>query len=333
MVETEKKDLNAPLVSIIIPVYNVAMYLRQCLDSVIAQTYNNWEIILVDDGSEDASGEICDEYSQKNQKISSYHITNGGQGAARNYALQYAAGEYIAFMDSDDVITADYLQILVHGILQNKADISCCSFIKFAGNRIPNKDIAQEIEYKVYNSEKALENLCYQREMSNSPCCKLIKKEIVNKFPFPVGTGYEDLAVVYRWLDTAERIVYCPVNSYYYRQLSTGTMRSKFSRKKLDRLFIADEMRSFISGKYPQLREASDARFFLSNIQTLMWLPMKKQYREYYMIISKNIKSVRKSVINNSEVRFSRKVMALSSYLGISGLRMLGEIYRRIYSS
>ena len=119
---------------------------------------------------------------------------------------------------------------------------------------------------------------------------------------------------------------------YYYRQVKGGTMRSSFSTKKLDRIIIAEKMYKDIVLNYPQLKTSADARYFLSNIQTLMWLPFKKEYIKYYKTIENNIKKVRHSVIRNHNVDKSKRFMALCSYLGILPLRILGEVYRRLFA-
>ncbi len=124
------------LISIIIPVYNVERYLRECIDSIIAQTYKNLEIILVDDGSSDKSGEICDEYSKKDSRIKVIHKKNGGLSDARNVALDIAKGDYIGFIDSDDYIEKDMFQILYNLAEEYNAEISSISFYKMLENKV-----------------------------------------------------------------------------------------------------------------------------------------------------------------------------------------------------
>src|SRR5690606_12518940 len=125
-------DSRIPLVSIIIPVYNVELYLRECLDSVCRQTFRNLEIILINDGSPDHSGEICEEYSSQDERIKVIHKKNGGLSDARNAGLNIATGDYIAFIDSDDVIDQDFIQILLEVLLNSGASISMCDYITFS---------------------------------------------------------------------------------------------------------------------------------------------------------------------------------------------------------
>lgn len=320
------KKQTQELVSVIIPVYNVDEVLADCIDSVLNQSYSSIEVILIDDGSTDSSGKICNYYAKQDGRISVIHKENGGQATARNLGLKRSKGKYIAFVDSDDIVDFKYIEILYRTLIDTKADIACCDMVKFR-NRLPKVDSGHAL-ISEYSNIEAIESLCYQGKMSNSPWMKLIKREIVLNNPFPINKGYEDFAVVYKWLAEAKRIAHISCRLYYYRQLSSSTMHLTYSFRKLDRIKIAEEMRQYILLYYPELKTAVEARVFLANIQTLMWLPVKKKYEPHYQQINKNIRQVRTSVIKNPKVKKQYRAMALISYGGIGVLRVLGEIYR-----
>lgn len=314
------------LISVIIPVYNVEKVLVNCINSVLNQSYSCIEIILVDDGSTDSSGEICNYYAQKDCRVIVIHEKNGGQAAARNLGVKRSKGKYIAFIDSDDIVNFRYVEILYRTLIDTKADIACCDMIKFR-NKLPKVD-SGNVLISEYSNKEAIESLCYQEKMTNSPSMKLIKREIVLNNPFPINKGYEDFAVVYKWFAESKHIVHISYRLYYYRQLSNSTMHLPYSSKKLDRIKIAEEMRKYIMLNYPELQIAVESRVFLANIQTLMWLPVKKKYGLHYQQISSNIRQVRRSVIKNSKVKKQYRAMAIISYGGIRFLRLLGGMYR-----
>lgn len=319
------------LISIIIPVYNTEKYITDCLDSILQQTYKDLEIIIVDDGSTDCSFSLCKDYAEKDVRIVLMQKENGGQGEARNYALRYCKGTFVAFIDSDDVIAPDYIERLYQAIHQYQADIACCGGVKFK-SCLP-KDIGRYTSnIRVYSNAEAIENFCLQGEINASPWGKLVPAEIVCACPFPVGTGYEDFATVYKWYDKAKKIVYLDINTYFYRQLDSSTMHTKFNAKKLDRMKVADEMSEFVNKNYPELNAAMETRVFLANIQTLMWLPMTKEYAAVYDEINRNIKRTRGTVIRNKKAKKVHKIMAGMSHLGIYVLRVLGGIYRHLFS-
>ena len=323
-------DSNKPLISVIIPVYNVQEYLQQCLCSILNQTYRNIEIILIDDGSKDSSASICDEFTKKDERITVFHEENQGQGAARNYGVMRSHGKYIAFIDSDDYVSEEYIERLYNLLKEKNVEIACCDGYKFENKVSINNHIQNYV--KVYETQEALENLLYQGNLTNSPWCKLIKADIVRSFPFPTGVGYEDMAVVYKWFSNAESIAYTDSKLYFYRQVANSTMHLKFYNKKIDRIYHAEQMKELIDAKYPQLFKPMCARFFLANIQTLMWLLFEKEYRYLYHIIDTNIKNVRRVVIHDKKAKKSHRIMALVSYLGIYPLRLLGGFYRLLIS-
>ena len=179
-------------ISIVIPIYNVEKYLPQCLDSVINQTHQNLEIILVNDGSTDSCGEIGEEYAAKDPRIKVIHKENGGLSDARNAGIKVATGEYIAFIDSDDFVAVDFCEKLLETLLENTADVAECDFLAFENDRDLEKfstDTKEKIE--VFETEAALE-LLMKEYFKQTVWNKLYRREVLGDFEFPVGKINED---------------------------------------------------------------------------------------------------------------------------------------------
>lgn len=320
------------LVSIIIPVYNVCQYLECCLQSVLKQTYHNIEIILVDDGSTDGSGDLCDEYARKDTRIITIHQDNQGQAAARNKAFSVSKGAFIVYIDSDDYVSKNYVELLVKFVIEKDADIVQCEMRKFR-SEAQIKDVARtgEINIEVYTASTALEEFCYQRKFYAGPCCKIIRREILDDIPFPEDMGYEDMAIMFRLLGKAKKIILLPRIMYYYRQHNKSTMHNRFSDKKIDRIRIAEQLKEYIETYYPENIQAMKSRYLLAQLQLIMELPFDKKYDELRKCVKDNIHITRKDVIQDKKAKKSLRAMACASYGGIYLLMFLGRVYRVIF--
>lgn len=213
-------------ISVIVPVYNVRSYLRQCIDSIISQSYYNLEIILIDDGSTDGSGEICDQYIEDN-RVTVIHQKNGGQSAAKNRGLEMASGEFIGFVDSDDWIETDFFELLVKRQEAVESDITVIGFqFVYEGTDEVKKVKIPEI---TYNYEDAMIAL-WQENIGHYMCNKLFKKELFEKICFPSGEIYEDVRIAYKLFYNA-KIVSC-INEckYNYRMRKGATTSSGNNR-------------------------------------------------------------------------------------------------------
>lgn len=211
--------MNNPLVSIIVPVYNVEKYLKKCIQSIINQTYKNLEIILVDDGSSDNSGKICDEFAQKDNRIKVIHKTNGGLSDARNAGLDVMSGEWVSFIDSDDFVSPYYIENLYYLAFLNGSDIAINSYKRF-------KDKSEDFIFKkitdedilVYDSRQAIENMLYVKNFTVSAACKIFKKKLFFETRFPKGKIYEDLYTIPLVISKTDKVVFCDIKDYFYLQ-------------------------------------------------------------------------------------------------------------------
>ena len=255
-------------ISVIVPVYNSEKYLKRCVDSILQQSYQNYEIILVNDGSVDKSGIICEEYKNKDARIRVIHQKNKGQAAARNIGIQIAKGEWIHFVDSDDCIHSQMLEKLLIAVERHNANLSMCGAIE-------QKEIYDEFflptsekeNYK-FNivDEKYLQQLITQDDKNYwTVWAKLVKKEIVKKYPFEEGKIYEDNAVVCKWLVEAKKVVSLEKQLYFYFINELGTSKCGFSEKQLDRLWALEEQIKFYGGiKYHNMQRLILSRYMLA---------------------------------------------------------------------
>lgn len=227
------------LISIIIPVYNVENYLKECINSVLEQKFKDYEIILVNDGSRDNGGKICDEYSKKYSFISTIHKENGGLSEARNFGLRIAKGEYILFIDSDDYIAKESLSVIAEKILLNKKiDLIFLDAIKFYpdGKIIPMNDGYKEKEINGKSKDEVMKYLAKLSKFPGSACTKLISNRLIqeNKLYFKKGILSEDIDWTIRLLKVAENFLYIEMPYYYYRQNREGSITNTISLKKLE---------------------------------------------------------------------------------------------------
>lgn len=202
------------LISVIIPVYKVEKYVEKCIQSVINQTYENLQIILVDDGSPDNCGKICDEYAKKDHRIEVIHKSNGGLSDARNKGLEIAKGEYIGFVDSDDYIEADMYEVLYNLLKQYNADVSICNFYTVSQGKISIKNADNGINE--YNRIEILKEILLDKNIQSYAWNKLYKKELFDEIKYPIGKKYEDIGTTFFLLEKCNKVVVTGKSEYYY---------------------------------------------------------------------------------------------------------------------
>lgn len=238
-------------VSVIIPVYKVEPYLRECLDSVLGQTHRALEIIVVDDGSPDGCGAICDEYAEKDARVRVIHQKNGGLSAARNTGIRAATGEYLAFVDSDDWIEPDMYACLTEGIRSSGADIAVCGHYECQGDARIGRGPERRA---VCGTEEALRLLLAGAEVDNSAWNKLYRRALFDGIAFPEGRVYEDLAVMGRLFARAKRVSLLPERQYCYRIRPGSILGDTSLRSQMDRARAAKDCSDALSGDWPQLQ-------------------------------------------------------------------------------
>lgn len=228
-------------ISIIVPVFNVEKYLSRCIDSLLAQTYSNIEILLIDDGSTDNSSDICDEYADKYVNVCVYHKINGGLSDARNYGIQRATGEYINFVDSDDWIDDDYITNLYEAMNKTGSQLAVSRLKKTSSKKKPVK----KKKYRIYESRSGLSKIFYQKKYDTSASGKLfrISDFVDNNIFFPKGLLYEDLATIYKVFLKIEKVVFVNSEDYHYFDERKGSIiNTEFNDKNLDITDISDQI-------------------------------------------------------------------------------------------
>jgi len=239
------------LLSVIIPVYNVELYLRKCLDSIIGQTYNNMEIIIVDDGSNDASGSICEEYKSKDERIKVLHKDNGGQGSARNRALDICKGNYISFIDSDDYINRNMFEEMIQEIKNNGCDIAICGMSYDNGIKITNDENTRLKKY--FTKYELMKAYLSGTEIKTVLCNKIYKSELFIGIRFPEIRAREDVYVMHEILGNCNNAIY--IGECFYTQLirANSTEQTSFKKDKLILLDIDEKLNEYVRIKFNPL--------------------------------------------------------------------------------
>lgn len=236
-------------ISVIVPVYKVEEYLDRCINSILNQTFKDFELILVDDGSPDKCGLICDKYAQKDSRIKVIHKENEGLSAARNTGIEIAKGEYIAFVDSDDYIDKRMYEELYNASINNKSDIVICDYQKiYSNNEINNYKLVKKYQIENLSKIQALSRL-YDVDSSAYIVAwnKLYKRSLFDQLRYPNGRLYEDEFITYKLLYYSNNITYLPLRLYYYMQREDSiTSMKKNSEDRLDVIFAFKERLEFI---------------------------------------------------------------------------------------
>lgn len=243
-----------PLISVIVPVYKVEAYLDKCISSIVGQTYKNLEIILVDDGSPDRSGEICDSWAAKDDRIRVIHQENAGGGAARNTALDVAKGDLIAFVDSDDYLAPDMFEHL-YGLLARGVDIAECGHLDvFDDNASFGCDDADVRTYKVQDAmAEHIGDRIFRQLLWN----KLYRREVIGNIRFPIGKKIDDEFYTYQVLGNAKALIRSDKICYAYRQHETSIMHSMGARKHLQAVEAKVQRHAYVERHFPELAALS----------------------------------------------------------------------------
>ncbi len=210
-------------ISVIVPVYNTADYLDKCIASIAGQRYRNLEILLVDDGSQDNSGAICDEWARRDARIVVIHRQNGGQAAARNMALDRATGELFGFVDSDDIIDSDMFEVLEREITRCNADIAICDMRESAKIAAVEPSPSERYETRIMDNYTAMRELVRDENVTSHLCNKLFKAYLFMNIRFPAGKVYEDIAVMHEVFHSANTVVYVKKALYNYLERGDST--------------------------------------------------------------------------------------------------------------
>lgn len=294
-------------VSVIVPVYKVEKYLDKCVQSLVAQTYSNIEIILVDDGSPDSCPQRCDELAEKFSNVVSLHKENGGLSSARNYGVAHAAFDHIAFVDSDDYVENTYIEDMVNLKEKYNADFVITRTCRENEDGSGKKHIS--FEPFVTNKEKALYYVYTGTFVGWAAYGKLYPKNVLLKYPFPDGY-YEDSACMYNIINEMSTIAIGNYgDNYHYVQHEGSILISPLNKKHFRIFEICKEFSAFIDKEYPSRKELKafmykNAVIQLLNLQKMPWSSYKKIFMKYRRVFRKNLKLV----LKNKEISRSNKI-------------------------
>ncbi len=252
------------LISVIVPVYKVEPYLRKCLNSIVNQTYRELQIILIDDGSPDNCGKICDEYAVKDDRIVVVHKENGGLSSARNAGLEIAEGKYIGFVDSDDWIELDMYEYLFDRAEKTGAEIAVCAFMVESKRKTSKFGYSEE---QFFDSRKAIEELLKDKHMTSHAWNKLYIRKLFDGVRYPVGRVYEDIATTYKLYEKAKYVSVGMEIKYHYRQNSEGITLSKSVINQKDRWRALIDRYEDMVTRYPEYEEILSVSLMLAAVE------------------------------------------------------------------
>lgn len=315
------------MISIIVPVYNVEKYLNQCVQSILGQTYQDFELLLVDDGSSDNSGQMCDDYAERDSRVKVIHKENGGLSDARNKGTELARGEYITYVDSDDYVREDYLETLRSLMDRSNADIAVTGIEKFYdGDALTSEP--RDGERRVMSGIEALFNVLYQKDMDTSACAMLLKTDIAYKNPFPVRKYHEDDFTTYKYYLSAKRVAVSNQKQYYYRQRKGSIMHS-FGQASLDELDAGDHIVEYCEQSCVKLINAAKSKQFSNYCQVLLSIPPSEIDVQTYLRILNLLKENRKSILLDKNARKKNRFAAFILYFGPSTLRTINLLLKK----
>ena len=305
-----------PTISVIIPAYSVEKYLDKCMNSVLNQSFTDFEVLLIDDGAKDSTVQLCDKYAEKDTRVKTYHKKNGGLSDARNYGLERISGKYVTFIDSDDYIDDNYLKYMYDLILKENAQICMVQGQLLLENEEPHK-FPINVE-KCVSTEEAIRMMLLRKEATHTSWGKLYDVSLWENIRFPKGQNYEDYATTYHVFSKATRVVYSDAKLYYYIQRLGSIMHDACSIKTLSVLDVADNVSEYLLTKWP---ESSDeildlqAHTYLKNLQQIL-NSGNKAFLEYQNRIILFIKDNRHKLLTSNRVPLNDKVKIVSLMLG-----------------
>ena len=319
------------LISVIVPVYNVAPYLDQCLESIVNQSYTHLEILVVDDGSTDGSGPMCDQWAKRDQRVRVIHQANGGLSAARNAALDVMQGEMVTMVDSDDVLHPSAIQVMQEAMLKNQAQIVVGRYTPFAEDAQPTwpeqKGEPEALRFTQYHS---LLKMFSQQGLTHSAWGRLYDASLFEDIRYPVGKNYEDLAIIYPLMLKCGRLVKIDYVVYGYRQRQTSILGA-FSPSRAVVLDILEELEHRVMREDERYVPAVRSRLLSAYFNILLLSNQDKahDHRQLQDRCWQGIKRLRRDCLRDSNVRLKNKKGILASYLGRNFLtNIVGRNYQ-----
>lgn len=315
-------ELEKGLLSVIIPVYNVAPYLAKCLDSVLSQTYMNLEIIIIDDGSTDGSGQICDVYQAENKQILTFHVEHGGTSRARNLGMYHARGEYIGFVDGDDYIDLDMYEDMLFEMEDDSVDIVTCGrYVSYPVETHMRERLGYSAAKRIrINNEKAIEELLKCIRFSFSVCDKVFRRKLFDHVVFPEGRTCEDVPVTYMLFKKCRNVVHCGKPKYHNYHRENSTSRHDFYYRRVDQALFAGDICKDIRTVYPRLAKQAEAMYVEHIVCTIQCIRGCKHRHKYKQIERRLVSALRHMsiwILSNPNITQEKKWEYMSEIINV----------------
>lgn len=317
------------MISIIVPIYNVEKYLKKCIESVLNQTYKNFELVLVDDGSFDNSGIICDEYGDI-ENIVVVHKVNGGLADARNKGIEVSRGDYITFLDSDDYIRSDYLETLYNILCKTSADIVISNFINvYEDEPIIEKSI-KKIEYKCISKSECYRRMLLQDGIDVSSTAKLYSKRIFDSIRFKKGQLYEDINIISDVIEKTQNIAITNYAGYFYLQRLGSIMYSDFKSERLVLLDATNRLIELMKEQYPENIDAARYRDIYCTFHLLGRSIVNNNFKQISTIFRNKIIKNKSFIFSSSLFDNKEKIATLFLWFGLPVYKFFWKIYKKL---
>ena len=316
--------METALISVIVPVYNVAQYLEKSIASIQQQTYQNLEIILVDDGATDESGRLCEQIAEQDERVLVYHKENEGLSQARNDGLKQAHGDYVIFIDSDDYLHPEMIASLYQQLVKEDADVSSCGVMNvYANSESPQTE--NQDDYFICDTETFLREYLIGEKIPGTICNKLIKKEIAAQLTFPKGLIYEDAYYHFDLIKVAKKYVVNTKPYYYYFHRGDSITTKPYAKKDLAYIDIYQKFYTEVVKEYPNLTEVAFFRLAYAHFFILDKMLLDDNFKEFkdYPRIYGYLKKHAFAIFKNTIFRKGRRISALALFVNVRLYRIL----------
>ncbi len=310
-------------VSVIVPVYNVEKYIHKCVDSILNQTMRELEVVLVDDGAQDNSGKICDEYAEKDQRVRVIHKENGGQSDARNVGCKEAVGDYILFIDSDDYVEHTMIERLYNMAKEHQVDMSVCGVYNvYSSGTKAQCDVIEEFQC---DNVEAFGHVMVGRKIPGTMCNKLIKREIAQQLRFPVGKLYEDAFYTTQLMQVVKTVYVTTEPMYYYFHRAGSSTTTPFRKRDMDVVEAYRENFAVVKERFPEIEEEAKFRLdwaYFTALDRILQLEEFRTIDDFKEVVSYLRKNV-SSVVCSKYFYKSRKLGAIALFFSVKLYRMM----------
>ena len=317
--------MEKPLISVIVPACNVEKFIGKCIDSILRQSFKDFEVLLIDDGAKDSTPEICDACAKKDSRIKVYHKENGGLSDARNYGIDRMQGKYVTFIDSDDYVDSGYFEYL-YGLITQEEDIQIAICGKKSVREDENASPDPETFHEIITGERAVQKMLCGHGSGHSAWGKLYSANLWKTVRYPKGKIYEDYATTYRVMALVDKAAWGNAAMYFYVQHIESIMHQKCSRRSLSLVDIADEETEFIVKKWPALKQEALARKVTSELKCLQNILNAKneEFDDYKQKIVEDVRRHKGELLASKKVALKTKIKIIALLLGE---RTFGFIY------